>query len=225
MTRDLVYAMQGLTWTALKVVGAPRVQNGDCLNTVNRQTSLRDEETPNMDKYKDRVNTLLLVSTIVASVTFAAGFTMPGGYNNSETNGGMATMLRNAKFQLFVFCDTIAMYSSIIVAVMLLWAQLGDPYLELTSLKFSLPIFGIALTMMSLAFMAGVYVVVSGLGWLAKVVFIMGFLFLGLLAFLFFPLCFPISLKYRRFSRYMSFCPIFLLLVVAGCIDAENFDN
>lgn len=73
-----------------------------------------------MDGYKDRVNTLLLVATLVATVTFAAGFTMPGGNSNSEPDQGMATMLRHKKFQVFIFCDMIAMYISIIVAVSLI---------------------------------------------------------------------------------------------------------
>lgn len=54
-------------------------KNGDCLMTVNHRTTLRDEDTPNIDKCKDRVNTLLLVLTVVATVTFVAGFTIATG--------------------------------------------------------------------------------------------------------------------------------------------------
>ncbi|KAM1513947.1 hypothetical protein ACFX11_025788 [Malus domestica] len=38
---------------------------------------------PNEEIHRNRVNTLLVVATLVATVTFAAGFTMPGGYSNS----------------------------------------------------------------------------------------------------------------------------------------------
>lgn len=86
-----------------------------------------------MDNYKERVNTLLLVATLIATVTFAAGFTVPGGYNSSDRDLGMATMLRDKGFHVFIFCDTIAMYSSIIVAVTLIWAQLGDINLALNA--------------------------------------------------------------------------------------------
>ncbi|KAJ7950730.1 Ankyrin repeat family protein [Quillaja saponaria] len=66
---------------------------------------------------KDRVNTLLLMSTLVAAITFAAGFAMPGGYNNSNPDQGLATMLYKHFFAVFLIYDCIAMYSSIIVAV------------------------------------------------------------------------------------------------------------
>ncbi|KAL3509391.1 hypothetical protein ACH5RR_028792 [Cinchona calisaya] len=166
-----------------------------------------------LENYKDRVNTLLLVSTLVATITFAAGFTMPGGYNNSDPYEGMATMLEEKKFHLFIFCDTMAMYSSILVAVSLIWAQLGDLRLVLVALKLALPLLGLALAMMSLAFMAGVSLVVSKLKWLDNAILIMGVIFLVILLALFFPLCFPISSN-NRLLRYIFYYPFCLLIYV-----------
>ncbi|KAK1371779.1 hypothetical protein POM88_037871 [Heracleum sosnowskyi] len=80
-----------------------------------------------------------------------AGFTMPGGYSNSEPDEGMATLLNKLAFQVFVICDTIALYSAIMVAVTLIWAQLGDLTLVLNALKVAIPLLGISLTLMSLA--------------------------------------------------------------------------
>ncbi|XP_058217524.1 protein ACCELERATED CELL DEATH 6-like [Rhododendron vialii] len=176
-----------LTWMALKSAGAPNRKCSKVPKLIT-QTSLGYQQ-PNMEKYKDRINTLLLVATLVAMVTYTAGFTMPGGYNNSDPNQGMATMLNKSKFQIFVICNTIAMFSSMIVAVSLIWAQLGDLNLILTSLRLALPLLGLALFMMSLAFMAGVCLVVSKLTWLANVVLIMGIVFLSILLVLFIPLC------------------------------------
>lgn len=202
-----------LTWMALKSAGAP---NGKCSKVpkLTTQTSL-GHRRPNMENYKDRINTLLLVATLVATVTYAAGFTMPGGYNNSDPNQGMATMLNKSKFQIFVICDTIAMFSSMIVAVSLIWAQLGDLNLILTSLRLALPLLGLALSMMSLAFMAGVCLVVSKLTWLANVVLIMGIVFLSFLLALFIPLFFPDTTMFPviRHISYYFFC---LMMLASG---------
>lgn len=169
-----------------------------------------------MDHWKDRVNTLLLVSTLIATVTFAAGFTMPGGYNESKSNHGMAILLNKVAFQAFVICDTMAMYSAILVSVTLIWAQLGDLTLMINSLRLAVPLLGISLTMMSLAFMAAVYVVISKLVWLSYVVLILGLISLACLLTLFIPFNLPHSSNnpVARYVSYYSFC---LLMLASGC--------
>uniref|UniRef100_F6HI81 PGG domain-containing protein n=1 Tax=Vitis vinifera TaxID=29760 RepID=F6HI81_VITVI len=72
---------QRLIWTALKSTGTRPAGNS--------KVPPKLPKSPNTDQYKDRVNTLLLVSTLVATVTFAAGFTMPGGYNSSNPSAGI----------------------------------------------------------------------------------------------------------------------------------------
>jgi len=52
----------------------------------------------------------VLVAALVATVTFAAAFTMPGGYNNEQ---GTAVLIKNAAFVVFVISDAIAMVLSI----------------------------------------------------------------------------------------------------------------
>lgn len=208
-----------LTWTALKVAGAPRATCPKPLKAIG-QSSVQ-VEPPKMDIYRDRVNTLLLVATLVATVSFAAGFTVPGGYNNSEPDQGMATMLRHKKFQVFIFCDMIAMYSSIIVAISLIWAQLCDLKLVLTALRVALPLLGVSLATMSLAFMAGVSLVVSNLNWLSNTVLIMGFLFLIILVILFLPLCSPTSSR-TCILRHISFISFHLMMLVTGSYNTDG---
>ncbi|ONI17052.1 hypothetical protein PRUPE_3G135200, partial [Prunus persica] len=136
-----------LTWTVLKSAFAQRDQNSGGGST--------DLKLPNEESIRDRVNTLLVVTTLVATMAFAAGFTMPGGNNGDAPQEGMAILLTNAMFQAFVICNTIAMYTAILVAVCLIWALLGDLNLVDTALRLALPLLGIVLTMISLAFMAG----------------------------------------------------------------------
>ncbi|XP_008245030.1 PREDICTED: protein ACCELERATED CELL DEATH 6-like isoform X2 [Prunus mume] len=160
------------------------------------------------ERFKDRVNALLVVATLVATVAFAAGFTMPGGNNDSAPHEGMSILLTKAMFQTFVICNTIAMYTATLVAVTLIWAQLEDVNLVYNALRLALPLLWIALTMMSLAFMAGVYVVVSNLHWLANVVLILGVLFIFTVLVVFTPLyCKTTSRFYiLRCITYFLFC-------------------
>ncbi|KAG8366167.1 hypothetical protein BUALT_Bualt17G0048500 [Buddleja alternifolia] len=200
---------QRLTWAALRAAGTPRSMSRE----IRRLQS--SEVGSSAETYKERVNTLLLVSTLVATVTFAAGFTMPGGYNSSsDRDPGIATMLRHIAFQMFVLCGAIAMYSSIVVDVVLIWAQLGDRTLILNALTLAEPLIVIALTMMSMAFTAGVYLVVSKLSWLGIVVFVMGAISLALLLLLLLPLCAPLTSS-NRVYRYISYC-LFCLLIFAA---------
>ncbi|KAK4577538.1 hypothetical protein RGQ29_027886, partial [Quercus rubra] len=228
-----------LTWTALKAAGVPRNPNASAKKqgsnwsevqgvprNPNASAKKQDSnwlELQSTDNYKDRVNTLLLVSTLVATVTFAAGFTIPGGYNSSGEDQGMATMLSNNVFHAFIFCNTIAMFSSIFVAVTLIWAQLGDIHLVLIALRAALPLLGVALATMSLAFLAGIYLVVSKLSWLANAIMIMGLVFLVVVLSLYFFLWFPMSSS-NRIMRYISYYPFRLLLVVTGSAADNDFE-
>ncbi|KAE9457630.1 hypothetical protein C3L33_10461, partial [Rhododendron williamsianum] len=190
-----------LTWMALRVAGAPRSPHANVSKTKKSSSAGQNSE---LENYKDKVNVVLLVATLVAAVTFTAGFTVPGGYNNSNPDQGMATMLAKVKFQEFVICDTVAMYSSIIVTVTLIWAQLGDLSSMRVALKLAVPLLGIALAMMSIAFMAGVYLVVSKLHWLGNIILVMGTNVLIMLALLFVPLCFLGSSNCRSSVHNLS---------------------
>ncbi|KAL7258406.1 hypothetical protein ACSBR1_004520 [Camellia fascicularis] len=56
----------------------------------------------------------LIVATLIATVTFTAAFTMPGGYNgNDGPNQGMAVLSRAYFFKFFMVADTMAMSLSI----------------------------------------------------------------------------------------------------------------
>ncbi|GAB2239935.1 hypothetical protein Droror1_Dr00020453 [Drosera rotundifolia] len=165
----------------------------------------------NFDSYKDRVNTLLLVGTLVITVTFAAGITVPGGYNNSDPYEGMATLVKSSAFHAFMISNTIAMFSSILVAVVLIWAQLGDLKLILVSVKFAVPMLGISLSMMSIAFMVGTNLVVSNLHWLAVVMLVMGSAFLIVILMFFVPLYSPSSMS-SWITKYAFYIPLRLML-------------
>ena len=110
------------------------------------------------EKNKDYVNTLLVVAALVATVTFAAGFTIPGGFNSSGPNLGMATLASDRKLLYFMIFDILAMQSSILTIATLIWAQLGDPALVQRSINVALPLLFFSLLCMPVAFYCGVFV-------------------------------------------------------------------
>ncbi|KAJ6417329.1 hypothetical protein OIU84_003110 [Salix udensis] len=80
------------------------------------------EAIARIQTYKRMGNTLLLVATLIATVTFAAAFTLPGGFNNDRgPKQGVALLESSKRLRWFIFSDAIAMTSSIIAACIIFW--------------------------------------------------------------------------------------------------------
>lgn len=139
----------------------------------------------NMEYVKDAINTRLLVATLVATVTFAAGFAVPGGFNGSDTaskdDRGMATMVDKRLFQAFAICNTIAMFCSMTTVLNLNWTQQNDVEAAIAAFNHSELPLTIALPAMSVAFLTGVTLTVGKLPWLANTLFYLGLVFLLLI--------------------------------------------
>ncbi|XP_039169279.1 protein ACCELERATED CELL DEATH 6-like [Eucalyptus grandis] len=155
------------------------------------------------DRLKTEANTRMVVATLVATITFAAGFSVPGGYNNSEPDAGIATLLNKPIYDIFVISNTIAMYSSIISAVILLWTQISDSVAMLYALKRARTLLLIALLTMGVAFMAGVYVTISKRNWIAIVIWAIGTIALSVILSLYLALFFPLGYN-SRFVRLFA---------------------
>ncbi|RVW58907.1 Ankyrin repeat-containing protein [Vitis vinifera] len=70
----------------------------------------KEEEDKIISSVKKASISHLIVATLTATVTFAAGFTLPGGYSDTD---GMAILTKKASFKAFVVSDTIALTFSV----------------------------------------------------------------------------------------------------------------
>ncbi|KAK3438817.1 hypothetical protein EUGRSUZ_C03644 [Eucalyptus grandis] len=100
---------------------------------------------------KDTANSCMLASALIATILFAAAFTMPGG-NDDKT--GAPLLLGQDSFLIFAISDALGLFSSV-TAILLFLAILTSRY-EAQDFLYSLPkkiIMGLSLLFLSLAFM------------------------------------------------------------------------
>ncbi|XP_059650360.1 protein ACCELERATED CELL DEATH 6-like [Cornus florida] len=89
---------------------------------------LEKRKEPNLDLTR-LAETHLIVATLIATVTFAAGFTIPGAYDGDQgPKQGTAVLTRQTAFQLFVMTDTCAMVCSVSAAILHLFASFYDDW-------------------------------------------------------------------------------------------------
>nr|XP_048333090.1 ankyrin repeat-containing protein ITN1-like isoform X2 [Ziziphus jujuba var. spinosa] len=115
----------------------------------------------------------LVVAALIATVTFAAGFTLPGGYvsggDNLPSNGGSqpgfagsAVLSENAAFKAFLVSDAIAMVlSSCAVFIHLFLALKKDRTKDRSYFFIAFNLIIIAMVLMVVAFMTGIYAVLG----------------------------------------------------------------
>ena len=65
---------------------------------------------------KNRSNPCMLVATLIATITFAAVITVPGGNNQK----GIPMFLQDNKFIVFILSDAVAFFCSMVSLLMLL---------------------------------------------------------------------------------------------------------
>ncbi|KAM4113791.1 hypothetical protein ACJW30_04G022700 [Castanea mollissima] len=134
----------------------------------------------------------LVVDTLIATVTFAAGITMPGGFIGQEgPHSGSPVLIRNSAFKAFIITNSIAMVQSCSASFIHLFMPLlfHEQNFEAISLAYSLSIS--AMIAMVLAFFLGIYAVLMpslGLAIATSVIGLLFFITINLVNWIFFGL-------------------------------------
>ncbi|XP_021860822.1 uncharacterized protein [Spinacia oleracea] len=102
-------------------------------------------------------NSLFVVAALLATITFTAGFTLPGGLNQ-ET--GEALLATEVAFLVFLISNTLAMCTSMLVLICLVWSMVQDSSKSLLLIDRSMVLLMIAFYSTLLAFMTGVFIVI-----------------------------------------------------------------
>ncbi|RLM57921.1 hypothetical protein C2845_PM18G03270 [Panicum miliaceum] len=109
-----------------------------------------------------------LVAILIATITFAAAFTLPGGYSTDTGNEGLPIMARKFAFQAFLISDSLAMCSSLAVAFICIIAKWEDFEFLLYYRSFTKKLMWFAYMATTTAFATGLYTVLAPrLQWLA----------------------------------------------------------
>ena len=134
---------------------------------------------PERLKYASETN--LLVATIIATVTFTAAFTVPGGYESGGANSGLALLRKRAAFKAFMIADAFAFaFSTASILVYLYSANIRTAPLSSSDRKRKIEL-ALALSVYSIialliAFMSGTYAILPhSLGISIAVIICFGF--------------------------------------------------
>jgi hypothetical protein len=91
---------------SLEDVGSGSIRRG--LYFLKRNDEENKEEEDDLSKARE---SHLVVAALIATVTFAAAFTLPGGYKSDQ---GTALLAQKAAFIVFIISDAISMMLSIL---------------------------------------------------------------------------------------------------------------
>jgi len=103
---------------------------------------------------KDYANTIGVIAALLATITFTAAFTVPGGLN---TDNGTPILLRKVTFQAFMVSDILAMSLSMMILFCLLWTM-GNQKERVVILDLTIFLLQLSFYATLVAFMTGLYV-------------------------------------------------------------------
>ncbi|XP_074319777.1 uncharacterized protein LOC141656687 [Silene latifolia] len=120
---------------------------------------------------KDMSNTLSVVAALLATITFTAGFAVPGGISDEWTG----TLGTKALFLVFFIANTVAMSSSMVVLFMMIGIMIWESHPKAVPLiDLCVALLQLSLCCTIVAFMTGLYAIMAPrVVWAAFVVIIL----------------------------------------------------
>ncbi|CAK9152083.1 unnamed protein product, partial [Ilex paraguariensis] len=115
------------------------------------------EEKERLAEIRKAFDINMIVAALIAAVTLAAGFTVPGGYNQSGTTSpvlGMAVLSEKPAFPAFMVSDTMALLLSCVAIFLNFWGSWMDTVETIEK-------FAIVTTRIVTAFSTAIYVVLA----------------------------------------------------------------
>ncbi|XP_020163572.1 uncharacterized protein [Aegilops tauschii subsp. strangulata] len=120
-----------LDWKEVHVLMSKADPNDDDISLYNLRKGAKKQENIKSRRQREsmtqkyRSNTSL-VAILLATITFTAAFTLPGGYSSDSGNAGLPTMSGKVTFIVFLIFDTLAMCSAFVVAFICLMGKWED---------------------------------------------------------------------------------------------------
>ncbi|CAL9001569.1 unnamed protein product [Prunus brigantina] len=158
-------------------------------------------------EYTDKMNNVreahLVVAALIATVTFAAGFTIPGGYQSEKgPKQGFAVLSKNAAFKAFVITNTLALCVSSFSVLMHLYLSMHTKRKGISAaFDVVLYITMLALILMVDAFISGTYAVLCHSPGLAITAYAIGCFFFLILTH---ATLLEISPPYQRLGQFIG---------------------
>ena len=117
-----------------------------------------------MEKVKEGTGSLCIGSVLIATVTFAASFAIPGGYRaDDHTNGGTPTLAGKYTFDVFTIANALAFTFSAMATISLMFSGSPMVSLQIRKMHIQLAYFLIAISVTNLttAFALGSYMMLA----------------------------------------------------------------